>query len=89
MRRLRQRLKTAGIGHGVLHTFRHTGATRYANDPTVPIIHVQRFLGHRKINTTMRYVHPNANEISASITGAGFGTNMVGTDKSTEEKTGK
>ena len=67
LRYLHTRLETLGIDHGTLHTFRHTFATFLANQPTVPLPHVQQVLGHADIATTMGYVHPSRRDIQTSL----------------------
>jgi integrase len=69
---LTARLKAAGIEHGTLHTFRHTFATFLANNPVVPLVHVQKVLGHKSIETTMRYVHANLADVTASLSRVDF-----------------
>lgn len=50
----------------VLHTLRHTAATRtLARTGNVAI--VQKLLGHRKIETTMRYAHIADEELLAAV----------------------
>jgi site-specific recombinase XerD len=53
LRRLRERAEVEGV---TLHWFRHTCASDLLEDgATLP--EVQRYLGHRCIGSTMRYVH--------------------------------
>jgi integrase/recombinase XerD len=55
---------TAALGeHATLHSFRHTCATRLANDPQVPLTDVQAVLGHARITTTAKYVRPAMTDI--------------------------
>jgi hypothetical protein len=50
---------TAGLdSHMTLHDFRHTCATRLANDPNVPLTDLQAVLRHVRITTTARYIQP-------------------------------
>ncbi len=51
--------------HATLHNFRHTCATRLANDPQVPLTDVQAVLGHARITTTAKYVRPAMSDIVA------------------------
>lgn len=50
----------------VLHTLRHTAATRTLSR-TGNIAVVQKQLGHRKIETTMRYAHISDEELLAAV----------------------
>lgn len=70
---LKRRLAAAGIGHGTLHTFRHTFATFLANSPEVPLVHVQKVLGHAGIETTMGYVHASPADVAGSLGRVDFG----------------
>jgi integrase len=69
LRRLNERLKAVGFSRGKLHTFRHTGASFLANDPTspMPLPQLQRFLGHRRITTTEIYLHVRGDDIGDSL----------------------
>ena len=42
----------------VFHVFRHTAATRMANDFGVNTVLVAEWLGHKRLETTQKYVHP-------------------------------
>jgi len=58
------RRATAGLdSHITLHDFRHTCATRLANDPNLPLTDVQAVLRHIRITTTARYVRPSTTDI--------------------------
>ncbi len=70
--RLKIRLRACGISHGTLHVFRHTGATHLANDPLMPITHLQKILGHKDVRTTLRYLHPSTEDIAASMSRVSF-----------------
>ena len=72
--RLQQRLKEVGIVRCGLHRFRHTGATYLANDARVPIVKLQRFLGHGDIKETMRYLNPRAEHVADAIQSVDFDT---------------
>lgn len=63
MRRYRRALKAAGLGHHVFHGLRHTFGTTMAA-AGVPMRTLQEWLGHRDIQTTMRYADyaPSAHE---------------------------
>jgi integrase len=39
------------------HSLRHTGISRLANHPKIPLVYVRDFAGHRSIRTTEGYVH--------------------------------
>ena len=54
--RLRANLEWMG-DDTVIHTFRHTCATRLANDPSIPLKAVMDWMGHKNLTTTQRYVH--------------------------------
>ncbi|MBP7148327.1 MAG: tyrosine-type recombinase/integrase [Acidobacteria bacterium] len=46
-----------GEFHPGLHRLRHHAATVWVNDPRNPLPKVQRWLGHRNLATTQRYLH--------------------------------
>lgn len=46
-----------------LHDFRHTCATRLANDPSIPLTDVQAVLRHKHLTTTSRYIHIQTEEM--------------------------
>ncbi len=55
---------TAGLdAHITLRDFRHTCATRLANDPNIPLTDVQAVLRHIRITTTARYVRPSTADV--------------------------
>jgi integrase len=62
---LAARVAAAGVAHGSLHVFRHTGASYLANHPTdpMPLPQLQSFLGHRRITATQVYLHARPAEI--------------------------
>lgn len=73
LRRLHQRLKAIGHHETGLHVMRHTGATFLANQPGMPLAQLQKFLGHHDIKETMRYLHPNVEDISKSLDDIDYG----------------
>lgn len=50
----------------VMHTLRHTAATRTLSK-TKNLATVQKLLGHRKVQTTMRYAHLDDSELLAAV----------------------
>lgn len=81
------RMKDIGAKNRGLHTFRHTGATYLANDVRMPLPQLQKFLGHRDIKTTMRYLHPSADDVAQSLAAVDYskliGIGPIGTDTTT------
>ncbi|MFJ6455619.1 tyrosine-type recombinase/integrase [Paenarthrobacter sp. NPDC091669] len=52
------------LGTGVtLHDFRHTCASRLANDPSIPLTDVQAVLRHKHLTTTSKYIHTNTQDM--------------------------
>lgn len=62
--------RKAGVREIHFHSLRHTCLTNLANgygmDTPLPLPQVQKIAGHRDIGTTMRYVHTNGIENTAS-----------------------
>lgn len=46
-----------------LHDFRHTCATRLANDPSIPLTVVQAVLRHEHLTTTSQYIHTQTEDM--------------------------
>ena len=44
-------------GPVTFHSLRHTGISRLANHPSIPLVYVRDFAGHRNLSTTEVYVH--------------------------------
>ena len=44
-------------GKVVFHSLRHTGISRLANHPAIPLVHVRDFARHKDLVTTQGYVH--------------------------------
>jgi len=55
--------RRAGMPWLTVHTLRHTAATMLLKNG-MPIAHVQRILGHSRIETTMRYLHLSQDDIA-------------------------
>lgn len=64
--KLKSEMGLEGDGDFVLHTLRHTAATRTLKK-TKNIVVVQRLLGHSKIKTTLRYSHLADDELLAAV----------------------
>ena len=67
---LSRRLTACGIDHGTLHVFRHSCATHLANIARMPLPLLQKFLGHRSLETTMRYLHARNDDVAAALLAA-------------------
>jgi integrase len=62
-------------GPVVFHSLRHTGISRLANHPSIPLVHVRDFARHADLATTQSYVHRIENEtVTAAIAEALAGT---------------
>jgi integrase/recombinase XerD len=67
VRALLRRINKA-LGTGItLHDFRHTCATRLANDPSIPITDVQAVLRHVHLSTTSRYIRPQTQDMISRV----------------------
>jgi integrase len=73
--RERAALPTTEDGPVVFHSLRHTGISRLANHPAVPLVHVRDFARHADLATTQGYVHKIASgAITTAIAEALAGT---------------
>lgn len=64
--RLKKEMGLEGDEDFVLHALRHTAATRTLSK-TSNLAIVQKLLGHRKIQTTMRYAHVSDEDLLAAV----------------------
>jgi len=55
--RERAALPVTEDGKVVFHSLRHTGISRLANHPSIPLVQVKDFARHSDLATTMSYVH--------------------------------
>jgi integrase len=53
----RAALPSTEDGPVVFHSLRHTGISRLANHPAIPLVHVREFARHSDLATTQGYVH--------------------------------
>ena len=53
----RAALPSTEDGPVVFHSLRHTGISRLANHPAIPLVHVRDFARHSDLATTQGYVH--------------------------------
>jgi integrase len=74
--RERAALPVTDEGEVVFHSLRHTGISRAANHPAIPLVHVRDFARHADLATTQGYVHKIENE---KVTMA-LGEALAGTD---------
>lgn len=66
--RERAALPVTEEGQVVFHSLRHTGISRLANHPAIPLVHVRDFARHSDLATTQGYVHRIDDEkITAAI----------------------
>lgn len=63
--KLRKAMNRDGDADFIIHMLRHTCASRLVQNG-VAITVVKEFLGHKNINTTMRYAHISADNLSAA-----------------------
>lgn len=59
--------RRAGIDHCTPHTLRHTFATRFLRKGDGDVRSLQRILGHSNLETTARYLHPDAQEMQKMV----------------------
>lgn len=55
--RVRAALPVTDDGPVVFHSLRHTGISRLANHPRIPLVHVRDFARHVDLSVTQGYVH--------------------------------
>lgn len=67
LRRLKRVAARTGVEHATLHKFRHTYATRLL-ESGADVVTVQRLLGHSDLDTTRRYLNPDAERQRAAVT---------------------
>lgn len=70
----RAALPVTDEGRVVFHSLRHTGISRLANHPAVPLVHVRDFARHADLATTQGYVH----EIESATVTAAIGEALAG-----------
>ena len=68
---LRAAVKKAGLENVTLHTLRHTFASQLVT-VGVPLRYVQELMGHKRIETTMKYLHSD-NEAKENAVEGAFG----------------
>jgi integrase len=56
-------------GPVVFHSLRHTGISRLANHPAIPLVHVRDFARHAHLATTQGYVHKIESTVITSAIG--------------------
>jgi integrase len=64
--KLKEAMDLESDGDFVLHTLRHTAATRTLAK-TKNVVVVQRLLGHKNVQTTLRYAHLSDEELLAAV----------------------
>ena len=75
--------KEMGLDHDdefVFHTTRHTCATRLV-DASINVFVIKEWMGHKRIETTMRYAHVRPENLDEALTKVGL-FNAVGNDNS-------
>lgn len=63
--RIKRHMKLTGDKQFLFHTLRHTCASRMAMEG-VPLMMIQKFLGHKSIQTTLRYAHLSPETLGAA-----------------------
>lgn len=63
--RIRRHMKLTGDKEFVFHTLRHTCASRMAMEG-VPLMMIQKFMGHKTIQMTLRYAHLSPDSLGAA-----------------------
>lgn len=63
--------KKAGIEDLTIHDLRHTAASYLVNHCGVDVVTVSKILGHSKIETTMKYLHPTSENRRKGVEGLG------------------
>jgi integrase/recombinase XerC len=58
--------KLAGVEDVSPHSFRHTVATRLVRDPEVDLVTAATYMGHSRLDTTMRYSRPSEEDLEAA-----------------------
>jgi len=66
VRQLQRVAARAGVEGATLHKFRHTYATRLL-EQGADVVTVQRLLGHSDLETTQRYLNPDAERKRAAV----------------------
>lgn len=79
----RAALPVTDDGPVVFHSLRHTGISRLANDPRIPLVKVRDFARHADLATTQGYVHAIESPDEAEIYDAALGY-PLGTHPRTE-----
>jgi len=64
------RISKKALGRRIhFHMLRHSGATFYLNERKKDIRHIQRFLGHARIETTQIYTHVTPEDLKREFGG--------------------
>jgi len=66
-------------GPVVFHSLRHTGISRLANHPAIPLVHVRDFARHADLATTQGYVHRIESATVTAAIGEALGVYPAGT----------
>lgn len=70
VQRIIEQASIAALGYKIHpHVLRHTFATRILRSSNIRI--VQKLLGHKNINTTQLYTHPNNQDLKEAVESAG------------------